>query len=440
MYSTNLSKLFLIFSLTLTAGMASDYYVDPAVGTMANPGTSAAPWSTLQAVFKAGKTFNAGDVIYLRNGYHGAARIKGINSDTVTIKAQSGHSPTAKSLEVLNAAHWTISDLAISPFFAGETETEKHVICRIRDSNRHITIQNCTINSVADTVDVKQWSVADWSKAANGIKTKAPHTKLIDNSIKNMRFGIRVERPASDSLVTGNTVENFSADGMIGLADNCEFSYNTVMNSYLLDPDDGDSNHDDGFQSWSTSPATQVSNVILRGNTIINWTDPDQPFKGNMQGIGCFDGMYNGWIVENNLVVSNRWHGLSLYGAIDCLIVNNTVIKNPLKPARASNADPGIRIVPHKKGTASSGNTIRNNLSSAIELTGTYTADHNITTTNYSSHFVDYPNLDFHLKAGSTAIHAGSETLAPSIDLDQGPRSTPYDVGCYSHTAEGKKP
>src|SRR5690606_15427910 len=54
--------------LTIGVGMSGGpsgdtYYVDPTNGSMSNPGTSAQPWSTLEDVFDAGKTFNAGDII-----------------------------------------------------------------------------------------------------------------------------------------------------------------------------------------------------------------------------------------------------------------------------------------------------------------------------------------------------------------------------------------
>jgi hypothetical protein len=34
-----------------------------------------------------------------------------------------------------------------------------------------------------------------------------------------------------------------------------------------------------------------VRDVVLRGNTIINFENPDQPMKSALQGIGLFDGM-----------------------------------------------------------------------------------------------------------------------------------------------------
>lgn len=426
-------RLALLLGLAAANANAASYYVDPATGSMSNPGTSTAPWSTLEAVFTAGKTFAAGDVIYLRSGYHGTPQVKGVNSGTVYIQAQSGHTPTAKSLDVLNAAHWTISDLALSPFYAGTTMTNSDVICRIRSSASYITVQNCKINSVADTVNVESWSVADWSQAAFGVYSEGPNTQIIGNTVKNVRFGIWIRPTANNSTVSGNIIENFSADAMRAeQCNNCEFSYNTVMNAYLDEPHDGDTNHDDGFQSLINTPGIIMSNITLRGNIFISCTNPAQPHKGLMQGIGCFTTAgyiaYSGWIVENNVVAINMINGIALGGASNCRIVNNTVVTNPLT---LGGDTPQTRI----DQAVSTGNTVRNNLSPSWIFSGTYTADHNITlsSANYSTHFVDYPNLDLHLKTGSSAINAGSSTLAPAIDCDQFPRSAPYDVGAFEY-------
>src|SRR5688572_7588524 len=57
-------------SLLFATASATTYHVDPASGQMSNPGSAAQPWSTLEAVFAANKTFAAGDVILLKSGYH----------------------------------------------------------------------------------------------------------------------------------------------------------------------------------------------------------------------------------------------------------------------------------------------------------------------------------------------------------------------------------
>src|SRR5689334_11508293 len=83
-----------IFAALTSAVHAATYYVDPATGSMSNPGTSAQPWSTLAAVFSANKIFAAGDVIRCRTGYHGTPTIKNANTGDVTIQPDTGATPT----------------------------------------------------------------------------------------------------------------------------------------------------------------------------------------------------------------------------------------------------------------------------------------------------------------------------------------------------------
>jgi hypothetical protein len=225
-------------------------------------------------------------------------------------------------------------------------------------------------------------------------------------------------------LVESNVVENFAGDGLRGLGNDQVFQYNTVKNCY-----DVNENHDDGFQSWSINDDPPRERVVLRGNTIINYTDPNQPFRGTLQGIGCFDGPYIDWVVENNLVAVDHWHGISLYGAVNSRIVNNTV----LDLNNDSPGPPWSKFFDHKDGTPSENCIVRNNLSTSISNSGNDILDHNIIIENPQDFFVDPANLDFRLKEGGTAIDSGSPDLAPEVDIRGVSRSRGGrpDVGAY---------
>jgi parallel beta-helix repeat protein len=179
-----------------------------------------------------------------------------------------------------------------------------------------------------------------------------------------------------------------------------------------------------------------VYNVTLRGNTIINYEDPNQSYKGNLQGIGLFDGMFENWIVENNLIITDHWHGISFYGAINCKIINNTVVDNNNEPE----PDPWIMVNDHKDGTPSSGVIVRNNIATDYSLTGGYTADHNVEITmNNASIYFNSPTGgtgDYHLINSSPAIDAGSGDDAPSIDKDgvARPQGSGWDLGAYEYS------
>ena len=225
-------------------------------------------------------------------------------------------------------------------------------------------------------------------------------------------------------------MENFAGDGMRGLGDRTVFQYNTVKNRY-----DVNANHDDGFQSWSVGSDGKVgtgtvTGVVLRGNRIINYEDPNQPFRGTLQGIGLFDGTYVGWIIENNVVITDHWHGITVLGARNTRVVNNTV----LDANGSAPGPPWIMVGPHKNGTPPENSIVRNNLATAFRPAATGVAsDHNIVVGDTSSLFVNAAAHDVRLRAGAAAIDAGSAALAPAKDIEgtprpQGPR---MDVGAY---------
>jgi parallel beta-helix repeat protein len=147
--------------------------------------------------------------------------------------------------------------------------------------------------------------------------------------------------------------------------------------------------------------------------------------------------MFQDWVIENNVIMTDHWHGISLYGAINCRIVNNTVCDlNTVDPG-----PPWIMITSHKDGTKSTGCVIRNNLSTAVTNDGdaTCVADHNIIIKNPDDFFVGYQTFDLHLKAGCIAIDSGSSALAPAIDITGAPRpfGKAVDVGAYEFDAAG---
>ncbi len=422
---------------------ATDYYVDPATGNMSNPGTSALPWSTLEAVFTANKTFVAGDTLRLRNGYHGAPSVKGNNSGIVTIQPDTGAVPKLKKLTFKSGSQWVATDLDICPQNAGAGIYDTGSLVDVQSTCSYITVKNCLIRPASD---ITGWTVTDWqtklTKTSNAINVNAAHSTILDNDVFNASFGIVLGKTAVFSLVSGNTITNFYNDAMRGLADDCVFEYNLVQNSYVAD-----SNHDDFFQSWSTDAAGTVGagtvyRVTLRGNTFLGYTDPAQPLVAQPQGAGLFDGMFQDWVVENNVIASKTYHGISFYGAINCKIINNTVIENPLDVS--SSLRPWILVTSHKdqaNGTPwpvpSSGNIVRNNITAkgATVIAGGGVADHNVNTTAYTTYFKDYVNFNFDLSATSPARDTGLDTDAPTIDILGRTRTTPFDIGAYEYQA-----
>ncbi len=421
----------LVISLSVSA-QAADFYVDPAAGAAANDGSAAKPWKTLEEVIAAGhfgKAVKAGDTVHLKTGYHGEALFNGGSyAPPISVVADAGQSPKLRHVRFSTTSGWLLGGVAVSPSFG--TTSGSITMVEIQTSSSKITVENCDIFTVPDA---SAWGAPEWLAASSGISVRGADSVARNNKVKNVRFGITAD--ASKVLIEGNSVVNFSADGLRGLGNDETFQYNLIKNSYL---DDAlDSNHDDGFQSWSVGAGGvgtgEVKNMTLRGNVFIGNEDPAQKLKGTMQGIGCFDGTFTGWVVENNVVITNHWHGISLYGAKDSRVVNNTVMDtDAVKPG-----PPWIMVTAHKNGTPSQNVVVRNNLATDFDVKGTnVTEDHNVTLSGaLTTYFVSptAPKWDLRLTKTSPAIDKGVKELAPALDADKiaRPQGAGFDLGAY---------
>ncbi len=427
------------FSLSGSA-LGAEFYVDPVNGSPGGDGSAPKPWKDLEQLLADGvfgATVKAGDTVWLLSGYHGAPDLAGGDfTPPITLAAAPGQTPTASSVTFTGAKGWTLRGLSISPSY-GPAPTVGNIVL-IDKASARITVEDSQLFSVTDS---SAWGAAEWiDVASSGIFIRGVDCVARNNDLTNVRFGISVD--GKGALVEKNSVVNFSADGLRGLGDDGVFQYNVIKNVYVSQ-EDGDDNHDDGFQSWSVGAGGVgtgvVKNVTLRGNVFINREDPAQPLTNSMQGIGCFDGFFEGWVVENNVVVVDHWHGISLYGVRQSRIVNNTVIDvNDVSPG-----PPWIKVAPHKDGTPSEDVVVRNNLSTDYQLEGTnVTEDHNTTLQDLATYFVDPAKLDLHLLPGSPAVDAGSADLAPSTDLEGIPRpqGAGVDLGAYEWHEPGVGP
>lgn len=443
--------------LSTPYSLAADFYIDPINGHPDNNGSSESPWKSLQTVLNRGlietqqwdtrpyddnsslvvknegAPIKSGDTIWLRDGEYGKVTIAShYNSDWVRIAAEPNHTPKFDSLIIRSASNWKVSGLHIESERTKENKLRSLVL--INNNNWHGPVYDIQLNNntIASTLDSKNWSKEDWNnKAAIGIFSQANNLYLNNNTMLNVVHGIYSS--GENALIENNSIINFSGDGIRGLGNNSTYQYNLIKNAYKVN-----NNHDDGFQSWSYTKedgvgSGSVKNVTLRGNTIINYDDSNQPHKGTLQGIGCFDGKYENWTIENNLIITDSWNGIGLYGVLDSKIVNNTVVDIDSE----ANGIPKIRVEKHKNGAESTGNLVRNNLTQSKILIdiNQNTQDHNLIVEDPASTFVDPENLNFQLAEESEAIDTGSDEQTPNIDILQNerPQGGATDMGAYEY-------
>jgi len=180
-------------------------------------------------------------------------------------------------------------------------------------------------------------------------------------------------------------------------------------------------------------PVVHFTEPAVTGNSF--YVDP---VNGSPQGDGSLadpwrtiEEVFDSGLVENNVVITDHWHGITFSGAYNCRIVNNTVVDpNP------SDTSPGpcwIMIGDHKDGTPSQGCTVRNNIAATVSVEGGVVEDHNYLMTDPNLLFVDWAGRNLHLRSTAPVIDSGSADLAPAFDFDGAPRpsGSGYDVGAY---------
>ena len=153
----------IIYFGIISIGFSKTFYVDPENGSMNNDGSIGSPWSTLESVFNSDKittVVSDGDTLLLRTGFHGKPVIHRVNSDYITVKAQSGHSPKLGRTDISGGAYWRLEGLDISP--ENQPVPDNGYILNIsayQSSGNNIIVDNCKIYVGDDSSD---WDQDDW--------------------------------------------------------------------------------------------------------------------------------------------------------------------------------------------------------------------------------------------------------------------------------------
>ncbi|MCU0780264.1 MAG: right-handed parallel beta-helix repeat-containing protein [Akkermansiaceae bacterium] len=347
--------------LTTHTAPAATYYSDPAAGSSAGDGSADAPWPMLQTAAKDGKLakLQGGDTLLLRSGNHGDVRLSGNNSTAVTLAAAPGQQPQLSRLTITRGANWRVKGLTISPSFAPSPYEGNIVTVAEGGPSRELVLEDCFIYTVLDST---KWTAAEWIGANNGVflGRHGTHLTLRNNCVMNTRFAVSLCAP--ESLCEGNLILNFSGDGIRITRDGLTVQYNTVRNCFV-GPDQGDDNHDDLMQCFLFNKGTgTVRNATIRGNVLIGFEDSGQPFKHEPQAVGFFDGPLVDFLVEKNVILTNHYHGISLYDAVNCRILDNFV-----KPISDQKMKPWIMLGTKNVG-GSAGNVVKNNMASSFNL------------------------------------------------------------------------
>jgi len=439
-----------VFVLYASNARAATYYLSPDTGDLSNAGTMNAPWPGLQEVLDAGyistqeyiglpfdsltstlvtKNTNGvvqpGDTLILLSGYYGHVEIdRHYNEDYITVMSAPSRSPILASMHIRSCAKWRIIGLTIDASIDYEAAASRLIFVEshgFRGPSADVYIADCYLTSGPDGWD---WTAEEWlARSRSGIYTTADRTKVDNNILENVDHAISLV--ANRCQAVDNRVINFSGDGLRVLGSHLRVEGNTIKNCFKVDD-----NHDDALQSFTVDAAPSYDTI--RSNIIINHEELSHPLAGPLQGIGCFDGPYHHWLVENNVISVNHWHGITFLGGYDCQIVNNTV----LDPT--PEIEPGaswIRIADHKDGTPSANCSVINNVANKFVVDAA--TSNNIVlddTDAYNQEFVDWLLYDFSLQPTSQLVDAGA-TQGPAIDIvgTTRPQGAANDIGAYEY-------
>jgi len=437
------------------AKSASDYFP-----ICTAPGRATGRTLTVDASGRTGsldaalKSARPGDTINLMSGDYGELKITSPNPDGfITIAAGPGQTPRFSKISI-KSSHWRLTGLAVSGFsnyglYPNGSTAHKPLIT-IGDSDNIILEHNIVQSQAGKYAWQPEVSgVASPTAVSQGIYAiQSSCISIVDNRISNIWDGIAVGGDQSGNngkyyLVSDNVIEDFAADGIDHYGSHMRIENNHIFNGH--DVCDNKCIHMDGIQgwNWNNRPGLLNTDVVINNNEIVVQTDPKLPMPATtLQGITIFNGNWDGVRIFNNIVVVNAWHGITVYGARNVTIVNNTVA--PTNPKRNT----WITYGPSKDAPpAAAGSVIiRNNVARDIS-TGKHdpadigaVLDHNIkvrSLDDFSDIFVKFDAenfaFDLHPSRRSDARGEGSSDSAPPTDIEGTPRKSTVDVGAYAY-------
>ena len=224
------------------------------------------------------------------------------------------------------------------------------------------------------------WSNYMWNSVGSGFSLWGQNNLLEDCHATGVAHGIgaggNADGTPANNVVRNCFVRGYAADAYRGFHD-AKFIGNYCRDSFAVN-----GNHDDMFQSFNVN-AEKMDGLTIEDNLFVGlFSGPvDHPYGHGRpgknlgpQGIGMFDGFWDNLTIRNNVVITQHWHGISVYGVRGALIEGNTVLN--YMGANMGSADhgrPWLMITSHKNGEPSDNVVVRNNRMRNLSIKATTT-------------------------------------------------------------------
>ncbi len=352
-----------------------------------------------------------GETIQLAPGTYGNLTINKAAASKVTITSRDVNSPAVFSKITVTGANWHFNNVDVQAVYSA---TNNSVYDAVKLQGNNIVFEN----SLVTYGNSNGWTVTDWkAKVGGGIAVNGGSNIVIQNNlVRTVYMGITVSQGADNVIVRHNTMDGVAADAMRGLANYGLFENNLILNMKQID-----GNHSDCFQSWSKLNGVvgdgEVVGIVIRGNQCLSALNTTDPITAGSQGYSIFDGVARDWVVENNILFSDTFHGSSLSGGNNSVIRNNTLVGGNKPLAGTPNGNSvWAKVSATKKGIAPVNSKVENNVVNntyGITTTANVTYTNNVSAkyANYDTMFVDWKNGNFALKPG-VATGAGATPVA----------------------------
>ena len=379
------------------------FYIDPVNGSDDGNGSNEQPWKTLQHVLESGKVqyykhsepydtssalipvnenapVKGGDELVLRSGYHGYINMNNFmfKEKWITIRGEEGQYPTLSQFKLIGAfknIYLKNVNIIKSSYQGNENYWETEVLNRNNRGNivhlesngfhgrgSSVKFKNVTVKTAENT---SSWTAREWlDKSASGFYLRTVESiEIIDSTIENVAMGVSVDYESNHFAIINSEILSFSHDGMRLCSNNIKCYNNKIIGCVDVDSELPEYRHYDGIQSYARGENNRpgegtLENVFIKNNLIAMIPKGSTKKHGNLQGIGCFDGFFKNWIIENNIVLTDNYHGIAMYGLLDGKILNNTVVDQ----LDGNDRSPWIVIKNHKTRGVSQNSIIANNL------------------------------------------------------------------------------
>ena len=429
-------------SMPTPAPGGTQWYVDWNTGNDSNSGTSpASPLKSLQNLLSGiSKTFVAGDTINLNSGPYGDITLPTTSTTAgfSTIQAASGQTPVLTSLSGTGVSKWNLTGLKV------QSNANAYAALVSFANSNNVVVNAFDISSQAN---VSSWTQAQWLSNARytGINISGNSASscmsVVNNKIYNVINGVTAW--GANSWIAYNTVNNLGGDFVDIGYNNMAVVGNTMTNANYL----GNGAHLDFVQMFVGGNVNfaSLSNIMVSGNTMIRQTSPTSvAFPWGIQGVDAFIDSWTNVNVTNNVLITSAANGITIGGASNVLITNNTVLddqSNVYETLQGGTCCLYIQagVAYNNVQPASRNVIVRNNVASQFSLGSLGSqgvADHNYTfTAGTSGVFNNFSptayQFDVSPAAGSVLYNAGSATMSPTTDTIGVTRTATPTIGAY---------